>query len=66
MVRNNRTGNWCHNGSLPGTTTIMVRTATGFCWAALCNTRTEPSDQINNALDQMMWNIVHTVPAWGA
>jgi hypothetical protein len=28
MVRNNGAGNWCHNGSLPGTTTIMVRTAT--------------------------------------
>ena len=64
MVRNNGAGNWWHNGSLPGTTTIMVRTPTGFCWAALCNTRTEPSDQINAALDQMMWNIVHAVPSW--
>ena len=54
------------HGSLPGTTSIMVRTPTGMCWAALCNTRTEPSDQINTALDQMMWNIVRTVPAWGA
>jgi CubicO group peptidase (beta-lactamase class C family) len=66
MVRNNGTGNRWHIGSLPGTTAIMVRTPTGMCWAALCNTRTEPSDQINNALDQMMWNIVRTVPAWGA
>jgi CubicO group peptidase (beta-lactamase class C family) len=66
MVRNNGAGNWWHNGSLPGTTTIMVRTSTGFCWAGLCNTRTEPSDQINTALDQMMWNIVRTVPSWGA
>jgi CubicO group peptidase (beta-lactamase class C family) len=66
QVRNNGQGNWWHNGSLPGTTAIMVRTATGLCWAALTNTRTEPSDEIDSALDMMMWNMVRQVPAWGA
>ena len=66
MVRNNGAGNWWHNGSLPGTTTIMVRTSTGFSWAGLCNTRSEPSNEINAALDQLMWNMVRTVPSWGA
>jgi CubicO group peptidase (beta-lactamase class C family) len=66
MVSNNGAGNWWHNGSLPGSTTIMVRTPTGMCWAALTNTRTQPSNQIDTALDQMMWNMVRTVPAWGA
>jgi CubicO group peptidase (beta-lactamase class C family) len=66
MVRDNGAGNWWHNGSLPGSTTIMVRTSTGLCWAALTNTRTEPSDVINSALDQMMWDMVRCVPAWGA
>ncbi len=66
MVRNNGAGNWWHNGSLPGSTTIMVRTPTGMCWAALTNTRTQPSNEIDTALDQMMWNMVRTVPAWGA
>ena len=66
MVRNNGAGNWWHNGSLPGTTTIMVRTATGMCWAALTNTRTEPSDEISGALDALVWNMVRQVPAWGA
>jgi CubicO group peptidase (beta-lactamase class C family) len=66
QVRNNGQGNWWHNGSLPGTTTIMVRTATGLCWAALTNTRTQPSDEIDSALDMMMWNMVRQVPAWGA
>jgi CubicO group peptidase (beta-lactamase class C family) len=66
MVSNNGAGNWWHNGSLPGSTTIMVRTATGMCWAALTNTRTQPSNEIDTNLDQMMWNIVRTVPAWGA
>ncbi len=66
MVSDNGAGNWWHNGSLPGSTTIMVRTATGMCWAALTNTRTQPSNEIDTALDQMMWNMVRTVPAWGA
>jgi CubicO group peptidase (beta-lactamase class C family) len=64
MVRNNGAGPWWHSGSLPGTTTIMVRTSTGFCWAALANTRTQPSNQIDAAIDQMMWNMVRTVPSW--
>jgi CubicO group peptidase (beta-lactamase class C family) len=53
-------GNMWHNGSLPGSTTIMVRTATGLCWAALANTRTEPHDEIDTALDTTMWNMVRT------
>jgi hypothetical protein len=65
-VRNNGHGNWWHNGSLPGSTTIMVRTTSGLCWAALANTRTQPSDQINTALDQLLWNIARTVPQWNA
>jgi CubicO group peptidase (beta-lactamase class C family) len=59
-------GNLWHNGSFPGSTTIMVRTATGMCWAALTNTRTEPHDEMDKALDGMMWNIVHSVPQWNA
>jgi CubicO group peptidase (beta-lactamase class C family) len=66
MVRNNGAANWWHSGSLPGSTTIMVRTSTGFCWAALTNTRTEPSDEIGGALDQMVWDMVHQVPSWAA
>jgi CubicO group peptidase (beta-lactamase class C family) len=66
MVRNNGAGNWWHNGSLPGSTTIMVRTATGMCWTALTNTRTQPSEQIDSALDQMVWDMVRQVPAWNA
>jgi CubicO group peptidase (beta-lactamase class C family) len=66
LVRNDGAGTWWHDGSLPGTTTIMVRTATGMCWAALTNTRTQPRNEIDAAIDQMMWNMVRTVPAWGA
>lgn len=63
-VRNEGKGNWWHNGSLPGTTAILVRTASGFCWAALANTRRQPADDINRALDQMVWDMARQVRAW--
>jgi CubicO group peptidase (beta-lactamase class C family) len=66
LVRDNGAGNWWHNGSLPGSTTIMVRTSTGMCWAALANTRTQPSDEISTALDKLIWNMVQTVARWNA
>jgi CubicO group peptidase (beta-lactamase class C family) len=66
MVRNNGAGNWWHAGSLPGTTSVMVRTSDGMCWGALTNTRTQPSDAINTALDQMVWDMVHQVRAWNS
>ncbi len=64
LVRNDGRGNWWHNGSLPGTTSIMVRTASGFSWAALSNTRRQPSDEINLALDNMVWDMARRVSAW--
>lgn len=57
----NRVPNWWHSGSLPGTLTILVRTASGLCWAGLANTRTEGLD-----LDRMMWQMAKAVPAWKA
>lgn len=57
----NAKGHWWHGGSLPGTTTVMVRTSTRFCWAALTNTRREGTD---NALDDMVWEMVSKVGAW--
>jgi CubicO group peptidase (beta-lactamase class C family) len=60
----NNAPNWWHNGSLPGTTTIMVRTASGFCWAALTNTRATGQPDIGRALDNMVWDMAHKVSAW--
>ncbi|WP_052572890.1 serine hydrolase domain-containing protein [Haloferula sp. BvORR071] len=62
---------WCvnpvpnrwHNGSLPGTSTIAVRTASGMCWAGFTNARGEG---IDGALDRMMWDMAKAVPAWKA
>jgi CubicO group peptidase (beta-lactamase class C family) len=61
----NRVPNWWHTGSLPGTTSIMVRTASGFCWAAVTNTR-EASGDTGGAMDRMMWDLVRAVPIWRA
>ncbi len=58
----NKYNNWWHNGSLPGTTTIMVRTASQFCWAALANTR--GPGEIGGDLDQLMWQMVGKVTTW--
>jgi CubicO group peptidase (beta-lactamase class C family) len=66
MVRNNGTGSRWHNGSMPGSTTIMVQTGTGLCWAALANTRTQPHDEIDAAMDHLIWEMVRSVPAWNA
>jgi len=65
MVRDNGKGNWWHGGSLPGTTSIMVRTSTGMAWGAVTNTRVQPASQINTAIDEMVWNMVK-VPGWAS
>lgn len=57
----NAAPNWWHGGSLPGTSTIMVHTSKGICWAGLLNRRTEG---IGLALDKLMWRMAGAVPAW--
>jgi CubicO group peptidase (beta-lactamase class C family) len=61
----NRVPNWWHGGSLPGTTSIVVRTAGGLCWAALANTREVWADT-GLAMDQMMWDLARQVKKWKA
>lgn len=58
----NKVPNWWHAGSLPGTTTIMVHTARGFCWAGLLNGR---SEGLGLALDKLMWQMGGVVKEWG-
>ena len=56
--------NWWHNGSLPGTTSIIVRTTwsdgSDVCWAALVNSRDQKED-INADLDTRMWAAMQTL-----
>jgi CubicO group peptidase (beta-lactamase class C family) len=59
----NSVPNWWHAGSLPGTASLLVRTARGLCWAVLANGRTKGIDA---ALDSLMWKMVKAVSAWEA
>jgi len=58
-----QSGDWWHSGSLPGTSTIVVRTHSGFCWAAFVNTRREGSSYFED-LAGLVWNIVREVKSW--
>ena len=61
----NPEGNAWHNGSLPGTMSIMVHTKSGMSWAVVVNTRSK-SDAAFSRLDGMMWQIAQSVPRWQA
>jgi len=43
----------------------MVHTGSGFCWAALLNSR-ESRGNTGGALDDMMWQMVRKVKSWKA
>ena len=58
--------NWWHTGSLPGTTTIMVRTANGMSWTALFNSRPANADAFFGELDSELWRAVNGVTDWPA
>jgi CubicO group peptidase (beta-lactamase class C family) len=61
-------GTWSHNGELPGTTSIVTRTADGVCWAALGNAgrvdNTNPFRDTGTGLDNLMWMIRDAVDFW--
>jgi CubicO group peptidase (beta-lactamase class C family) len=59
----NKVNNWWHNGSMPGTATIAVRTHSGFCWAAFANTRRSNSPLAAD-LDKLVWNMVREAKSW--
>ncbi len=58
-------GNWWHDGSLPGTASILVRTGSGMAWAALFNARAmRPNSTFEGEIDGAMWQAVRGVTAW--
>jgi CubicO group peptidase (beta-lactamase class C family) len=57
--------NWWHTGSLAGTSTIVVRTASGLCWAGLANSRRKAPGSVVG-LDRLMWQMVRAVKSWSA
>ena len=54
-------GNWRHDGLLPGTTATLVRTQSGYCWAALTNSSNRNG---NHGLDNMAWDMVRSIEHW--
>ena len=57
--------NWWHDGSLPGTTTLVVRNYGGVSWAALFNRRASSgSGSFAGALDALLWDALAGVTAW--
>ena len=50
---------WWHNGGMPGTQTIFVRTNDEYTWAFFCNNR-----QPNSDVDSLMWIVKNGVNAW--
>jgi len=58
----NQYNNWWHNGSLPGTASIMVRTEHGYNWALLLNKRSMDKN-FSNDLDMLSWNLINGIKA---
>lgn len=54
----NSSNNWWHGGSLSGSRTWIVRTAKGYNWAILMNTRSTDSE-FTSALDKLVWPAVN-------
>lgn len=61
MVSSDGAGSWWHSGSLPGSTSLIVRNPDGSCIAAICNTRTQPHQEMDTALYDMMLNLAQNV-----
>jgi CubicO group peptidase (beta-lactamase class C family) len=57
MVSNDGAGSWWHSGSLPGSTGLMIRNADASCSAAVCNTRSQPHQEMDTALYDMLVNM---------
>lgn len=59
--------NWWHDGSLPGTTALLVRNYQGVSWVALFNRRASSgSTSFAGELDATLWNALAAVTAWPA
>ena len=54
-------GNWRHDGRLPGSTSTLVRTQRGYCWAGLTNSSNPDG---NRGLDDLLWKMVQSIERW--
>ena len=62
-VRTGGVSSW-HNGSLPGTFTLLVRRADGVTWAALFNQRSLDKKLPDNAIDAALHRAADSVQEW--
>ncbi len=63
----NGAGSWWHIGDFTGTISEIVRTADGFCWAILANTRDDAQlDPMRTAIDNLGWTIKNGITDWPA
>ena len=63
----NSAGNWWHLGDFAGSISELVRTADGFCWAILANTRDDARlDAMRTAIDNLGWTIKNGITDWPA
>ena len=56
--------NWWHDGSLPGTYALLVRTHDGFAWAVLFNSRPEEWSKFGLEVDRLIWRGIGEVNVW--
>lgn len=56
--------NYWHSGSLPGTSTLLVRRSDGLSWAVLFNQRSEDKNLPDNAIDPAMHRAADAVSEW--
>ncbi len=56
--------NWWHDGSLAGTSSILVRTHHGMAWAVLFNSRPRNWLEFTFEFDDLMWQGVSEVAHW--
>jgi N-acyl-D-amino-acid deacylase len=62
----NAASTWSHDGSLPGSATLLVRTNGNVSWAALFNSRTTPAglEGIGSAINSAMWAAFGRISSW--
>ncbi|MDT0453113.1 serine hydrolase [Streptomyces hesseae] len=56
----NSAGTIWHDGTLPGTQSILVRPSDGRAWSAVCNTG-RPNTPLDQEFDDLMWQVQQVV-----
>ena len=63
-VGKNGQANYWHNGSLPGTNTLLVRRWDGLSWAVLFNERSDDKKLPDSEIDPALHRAADVVEKW--